>query len=65
MTSGLGQRFPAGYPVAVVSEVYRDPGQAFARVTARPSAALNRSRHVLLVFSGERDGSTGQHSDPG
>ena len=51
VSSGLGGRFPEGYPVAVVSEVDSDPGQAFAQVRAVPSAALNRSRHVLLVFT--------------
>lgn len=51
VSSGLGDRFPVGYPVAVVNEVMRDPGLAFARVRAEPSAALNRSRHVLLVFT--------------
>lgn len=51
VTSGLGGRFPGGYPVALVSEIERDPGQTFARVLAVPSAALDRSRHVLLVFS--------------
>ena len=51
VTSGLGGRFPVGYPVAVVSTVERDPGEAFARITASPSAALDRSRHVLLVFT--------------
>ena len=51
VSSGLGGRFPVGYPVAEVSLVERDPGQAFARVMARPSAALDRSRHVLLVFT--------------
>ncbi len=50
VTSGLGQRFPAGYPVAVVSEVLHDPGQPFATVKAKPTAFLDRSRHVLLVF---------------
>lgn len=50
-TSGLGGRFPGGYPVAVVTEIERDPGKMFAHVVARPSAALDRSRHVLLVFS--------------
>jgi rod shape-determining protein MreC len=55
VTSGLGERFPGGYPVAVVTVVERDPGQAFARVLARPSAALDRSRHVLLVFAGGDD----------
>lgn len=51
VTSGLGGRFPVGYPVAEVTLVERDPGQAFARVLARPSAALDRSRHALLVFT--------------
>jgi rod shape-determining protein MreC len=51
VTSGLGDRFPGGYPVGVVSVVERDPGQAFARVLASPSAQLDRSRHVLLVFT--------------
>jgi rod shape-determining protein MreC len=55
VSSGLGGRFPVGYPVAVVSEVERDPGQAFARVLAIPSAALDRSRHVLLVFTSDPD----------
>ena len=50
-TSGLGGRFPGGYPVAVVTAIERDPGQMFAHVVARPSAALDRSRHVLLVFA--------------
>ncbi len=53
VTSGLGQRFPEGYPVAEVVSVERDPGQAFARVVARPMAQLNRSRHVLLVYHRE------------
>ncbi len=56
VTSGLGGRFPVGYPVGVVSEIERDPGEAFARITARPSAALERSRHVLLVFTSKPAG---------
>ncbi|MCB1675079.1 MAG: rod shape-determining protein MreC [Halioglobus sp.] len=52
VSSGLGGRFPIGYPVAVIRSVERDPGQPFARVLATPSAALDRSRHVLLVFTG-------------
>ena len=50
VTSGLGQRFPIGYPVATVSEVVRDPGEPFARISAVPFAHLNRARHALLVF---------------
>ncbi|GLS25016.1 hypothetical protein GCM10007877_07300 [Marinibactrum halimedae] len=51
VSSGLGQRFPRGYPVAEVKEVIHDPGKPFATVHAVPKAQLNRSRHVLLVFS--------------
>ncbi|MFW9605603.1 MAG: rod shape-determining protein MreC [Pseudomonas sp.] len=54
VSSGLGQRFPAGYPVAVVSEVIDDPAQPFAVVRAVPTAHLNRSRYMLLVFSDPR-----------
>lgn len=50
VTSGMGQRFPAGYPVGVVVEVTRGTGQPFAVVQAAPAAALDRSRHFLLVF---------------
>ncbi|WP_409523285.1 rod shape-determining protein MreC [Nitrincola sp. MINF-07-Sa-05] len=49
LTSGLGGRFPPGYPVAVVTEVLRDPGRPFSLVKASPSARLDRSRHLLLV----------------
>ena len=62
VSSGLGGRFPEGYPVATVSEVVADPGQAFAQVRAKPNAALNRSRHVLLVFTRGAEGAGG--ADP-
>jgi rod shape-determining protein MreC len=48
-TSGLGGRFPADYPVAEITLVERIPGEAFARVEARPLARLDRSREVLLL----------------
>ncbi|MDD2049010.1 rod shape-determining protein MreC [Pseudomonas putida] len=54
VSSGLGQRFPAGYPVATVKEVIHDSGQPFAIVRAVPTAALNRSRYLLLVFTDSR-----------
>lgn len=53
VSSGLGGRFPKGYPVGVVSRVEHDPGLPFAIVEAQPMANLDRSRHVLLVFSQE------------
>lgn len=49
VTSGLGDRFPAGFPVAEVLSIERDPGAAFAQVYARPLADLDRGREVLLV----------------
>jgi rod shape-determining protein MreC len=50
MSSGLGGGFPAGYPVATVVEVNPDPGQPFLVVKARPTARLDRSRQLLLVY---------------
>lgn len=52
VTSGLGGTYPPGYPVATVSQVIRDAERHFAQVTAVPLAHLNRSREVLLVWSG-------------
>jgi len=56
VTSGLGGRFPPGYPVAEVIDVEQDPGRAFSRVTARPRALLDRSREVLVVWPPELEG---------
>ena len=49
VTSGLGDRFPPGFPVAEVELIKRDSGGTFAEVHARPLAALDRGREVLLV----------------
>lgn len=49
-TSGLGMRYPRGYPVGRVTKVERRPGETFAQIEAEPAAALNRSREVLLVW---------------
>ncbi len=49
VTSGLGNRFPAGYPVAVIEVVDRAEGRMFAEASARPLAALDRGREVLLL----------------
>lgn len=50
VTSGLGGVFPAGYPVAKVTQITRDPSQPFATISATPLAELERSREVLLVW---------------
>lgn len=53
ISSGLGQRFPEGYPVATVMRVEHHPGLPFAVIEAAPTARLDRSRHVLLVHRDE------------
>jgi len=50
VSSGLGGHFPRGYPVGEVTSVVVDPTVPYAQVKVRPLAALDRSRHVLLVF---------------
>ncbi len=49
ISSGMGGRFPNGYPVAVVNDVEIIEDEAFIRVTASPIAKLDRSNHVLLL----------------
>jgi rod shape-determining protein MreC len=52
-TSGLGGRFPPGYPVGYVDAVVIEPTAAFATVSVRPLARLDRSRHLLVVLAAE------------
>lgn len=51
VTSGMDERFPPGYPVARVKTVRQDPDNPFTTVIAEPTARLDRSREVLLVWS--------------
>ena len=50
ISSGLGRRFPSGYPVGQIEKISRDPGEAFAKVIIKPSAQLSKSREVLMVW---------------
>lgn len=49
VTSGLGGRFPAGYPVGKITEISKDAGESFAVVRVKPMAHLDRGRHLLLI----------------
>ncbi|PKF62262.1 rod shape-determining protein MreC [Psychromonas sp. psych-6C06] len=51
VTSGLGGRFPAGYPVAKISHFNYQEGALYAEVTATPVALLDRSRYLLLLWN--------------
>ena len=49
ITSGLGGKFPKGYPVAKVTAFNKKEGMQFAEIKAQPLAALDRLRYMLLV----------------
>lgn len=50
LTSGLGDHYPEGYPVGKVAIVDKDPARQFATIYLQPSAHLDSSRQVLLVW---------------
>ncbi len=49
VTSGLGGRFPANYPVATVTAINEDRVRGFVSVLAEPKARLDSSREVLVI----------------
>jgi rod shape-determining protein MreC len=50
VSSGLGGRYPPGYPVGEVIRIDYDGADPFLRVVIKPSAQLDRSNQLLLVF---------------
>jgi rod shape-determining protein MreC len=54
ITSGLGENYPAGYPVGKVISVVRDPGFQFSDIVVQPNAHPDRSRQVLLVWPNQK-----------
>ena len=59
VSSGLGGLFPVGYPVGTVASIAQKPGATFVDVEVDPSAELDRSRHLLLVFTSGSDRTRG------
>ncbi len=53
--SGLGDRFPAGYPVATITDIKKEDGDIFSTVYAKPTANLGYSYQMLLVWPDEND----------
>ena len=51
VTSGLGQVFPFGLPVAKVTKVERDPTKPLARIFAAPTTNVESDREVLFIWS--------------
>lgn len=64
VTSGLGNRFPEGYPVARVISVSRDDGQSYLKVMAQPLAALDRIRYLLLIWPEDHPGAKPESQEP-
>ena len=54
VTSGLGGRFPEGYPVATVTRSDYVAGKPFAQIEAKPLVALDRLRYLLLLWTDKK-----------
>lgn len=50
VTSGLGSKFPEGYPVGVVYQVQHLPGERFIKVTIIPKSKISSAKDILLLF---------------
>lgn len=49
VTSGIDGTYPRGVPVAVVSQIERNAGDPFARITCTPSSGMDRYRSLLVI----------------
>lgn len=49
VTSGLGGKYPEGYPVAKVTLVTMDKSREFTTIFSRPVAQIDRLRYLLLL----------------
>ncbi len=50
VSSGLGGRFPVGYPVGKITAISHQAGEHFLTIEAVPAAHMDRGREVLLVW---------------
>jgi rod shape-determining protein MreC len=55
ITSGLGGRFPFGYPVGTVKEIEYNKDKAKTNVIITPAANIRGSRQLLLIFHLDAD----------
>lgn len=49
VTSGIDGVYPAGLPVAIVSNIERNAAYPFAKITCTPAAGTNRNRQVMVL----------------
>lgn len=64
VTSGLGEVYPEGYPVAIVTAVGFSETQPFADVKARPLVDFDRMRYVLMFWYEKSDLQGGYYAEP-
>jgi rod shape-determining protein MreC len=64
VTSGIGGRFPAGFPVGTVEELHPDDTRLFVVALARPAARLDRGLEVLLVSNTRDEVDLGPEAPP-
>lgn len=50
VSSGLGKRYPAGYPVGMITHINHQTANDFAHIIVDPAAQLTRNRLVLLIW---------------
>lgn len=58
VSSGLGGRFPAGYPVGEVVQLRHPSGGSFMEAIAQPAAHIGRGHEALLVWNRGKPGHT-------
>lgn len=64
VTSGLGGRFAAGFPVGTITALRPDDSRAFLLGSVRPAAQLDRGRDVLLLRSTPKPVARPKVADP-
>ncbi len=55
ITSGMGDRFLAGYPVGTVIEVLKDTTRPFLQVSVETAVNVRYNKNVLLLWTSEPD----------
>ncbi len=58
VSSGLGQLYPADYPVAVVSSIAYNSGDSFMKVMARTLTDFTTTREVLAIWQAKKAATT-------
>lgn len=53
VSSGLGQRFPDGYPVGQIDTIRRNTGESYADITVLTAARMEHSGEVMLLWPAE------------